>query len=152
MTPSQIGERAEAAVLAALVCAGKQVLVPFGGQRRYDLAYEESGRLVKVQCKSGRERKGVIEFRTFSVGRGPARDYRGEADLFGVYCHDRDEVYMVPVADVPPRSAHLRVLPTRNGQESRIRWASDYLLTRQAKLAPGSCAVHPGRKAPRLFR
>ena|SRR5687768_4706586 len=93
MMPSEIGERAEAAVLAALTCAGKQVLVPFGGQRRYELAYEEAGRFVRVQCKSGRERSGAIVFRTYSVGRGPARDYREEVDVFGVYCHERGEVY-----------------------------------------------------------
>ena len=129
MTPSQIGERAEAAVLAALVRAGKQVLVPFGGQRRYDLVFEEDGRLVKVQCKSGRERKGAIVFRTYSVGRGPARDYLEDADIFGVCCHDRNEVYLVPVSEVPPRGAHLRLSRARNGQQSGVRWASRYLLT-----------------------
>jgi hypothetical protein len=128
MTPSQIGERAEAAVLAALSCAGKEVLLPFGGQRRYDLAYEEGGRLTKVQCKSGRARKGVIEFRTYSVGRGPARDYREDADVFGVYCHDRREVYLVPVEDVPSRSAYLRLDTPRNGQHLRVRWAAKYLI------------------------
>lgn len=128
MTPSQIGERAEAAVLAALVCAGKQVLVPFGGQRRYDLAFEEAGRLVKVQCKSGRERKGAIVFRTYSVGRGPAKDYREDVDIFGVYCHDRGEIYLVPVGDVPSRGAHLRLSPARNGQQAGVRWASRYRL------------------------
>lgn len=129
MTPSEIGERAEAAVLAALASAGKHVLMPFGGQRRYDLAYEEAGRLVKVQCKSGRERKGAIIFRTHSVGRGPPMDYREDVDVFGVYCHDRGEVYLVPVGDVPPRGAHLRVNPARNGQLSGVRWAAPYLLT-----------------------
>jgi hypothetical protein len=114
--------------LAALVRAGKEVLVPFGGHRRYDLAYEEGGRLIKVQCKSGRERSGAITFRTYSVGRGPAKDYRGDVDVFGVYCHDRGEVYLVPVKDVPFRAAHLRLSPARNGQESGVRWAAGYLL------------------------
>ena len=128
MTPSQVGERAEAAVLAALACSGKEVLLPFGGQRRYDLAFVEDGRLWKVQCKAGRERNGVIQFRTYSVGRGPCRDYAEDADLFGVYCHERQEVYLVPVSDVPSRGAHLRLKPPLNGQVSGIRWASDYLL------------------------
>ena len=47
MTPSQVGERAEAAVMAALAAAGKRILAPFG-QQRYDLAFEENGRIVKV--------------------------------------------------------------------------------------------------------
>jgi hypothetical protein len=61
------------------------------------------------------------------VGR-TRRDYRGEADLFGIYCHDREEVYVVPVEDVPPRAASLRLAPTRNGQSVGIRSASFYLL------------------------
>lgn len=130
MTPSEIGERSEAAVLAALVCAGKHVLLPFGEQRRYDLAYEEGGRLVKVQCKTGWLRKGAIEFRTQSMVRGSIRDYRADVDLFAVYSHDLRSVYLVPVDDVPFKSrANLRLSPPKNGQQSKIRWASDYLLT-----------------------
>ena len=130
MTPSEVGERAEAAVLAALVAAGKEVFIPFGGHRGYDLAYQEDGNLIKVQCKSGRQRNGAIAFRTYHVG--PARDYREEADVFGVYCHERAEVYLVPVEDVPPRGAHLRLEPAKNGQEAGIRRAENYLLRPEA--------------------
>lgn len=129
MTPSEIGERTEAAVLAALVASGKYVLLPFGGQRRYDLAYEEDGRLVKVQCKTGRIRNGALWFRTHSVVRGSIRDYRTDVDFFGVYSHERGEVYLVPVASVPARAAHLRLDPARNRQQLGIRWAPRYLLS-----------------------
>jgi hypothetical protein len=126
--PSQIGERAEAAVLAALVAAGKDVLLPYG-QRRYDLAFEKDGRLMKVQCKAGLLRNGVLSFRTHSVGRRSLRDYRGDVDLFGVYCHERREVYLVPIGDVPTSSrATLRLSPTRNGQRAGIRQGGPYLL------------------------
>jgi len=125
--PSQIGERAEAAVLAALVAAGKDVLVPFG-QRRYDLAYEDEGRVVKVQCKAGLLQNGFLTFRTHSVGRRELRDYRGEVDFFAVYCHERGEVYLVPIEDVPPSRATLRLSPTLNGQGVGVRHASRYLL------------------------
>ncbi len=54
MKPSEIGERTEIAVMAALVEAGLRVLVPFGGYHRFDLAFEVGDRIVKVQCKSGR--------------------------------------------------------------------------------------------------
>ena len=135
MLPSEIGERSEAAVLGALACAGKQVLVPFGGQRRYDLAFEEGDRLVKVQCKTGREVNGVIVFHTYSLGRGPMRDYRGDVDVFGVYCHSRGEVYLVPVEALPLRTATLRLEPTRNQQRAGVRWASDYLLARHVHVS-----------------
>jgi ArsR family transcriptional regulator len=128
MLPGEIGERTEAAVLAALVQAGKQVVLPFGEQRRYDLAYEEDGRLIKVQCKSGSVRKGAVCFRTHSVGRSSIRDYRGEVDYFGIYCHDRREVYLVPVDELPVRRGSLRVDPPKNGQACGVRHASRYVL------------------------
>ena len=135
LTPSEIGERAEAAVLAALAAAGREVLIPFG-QHRFDFAYEDAGRLVKVQCKTGIYRRGVISFRTHSVSRsGQLRDYRNDdIDFFCVYCHERREVYMVPVADVPFRRGSLRVEPTRNRQKNRIRHAARYLLSIQGHL------------------
>ena len=111
-----------------LAATGKQVLMPLGSHHRYDLAYEEDGKLVKVQCKTGRLRKGALTFRPCSLGRGPARDYRGEVDFFGVVSHEREEIYLVPVADVPARLAHLRLTPAKNGQVSGVRLASDYLL------------------------
>jgi hypothetical protein len=127
MLPSDIGERAEAAILAALAATGKRILLPFG-PRRYDLAYEEAGRLVKVQCKAGSVRKGAVCFRTHSVGRSSVRDYRDDVDFFGVYCHGLNEVYLVPVGDVPLRKASLRVEPALNGQTKGVRMASTYLL------------------------
>lgn len=132
MLPSEIGERAEAAILAALVADGKEILVPFG-QRRYDLAYEEEGRLVKVQCKAGclSKDRAVLNFRTHSVGRNSLRGYHGEVDYFGVYCHERREVYLVPIEGLPKSRATLRLAPPRNGQCSRIRQASNYLVGRR---------------------
>lgn len=99
------------------------MLLPFGEQRRYDLAYEEKGRLVKVQCKTGLLRNGAIEFRTHSIVRGSIRDYRADVDFFAVYSHSLGKVYLVPVNEVPFRSrASLRLTPPRNGQQSKIRW------------------------------
>ncbi len=40
MTPSDIGTRAEIAVMAALADAGQVVVVPLGGHQRYDVAFE----------------------------------------------------------------------------------------------------------------
>ena len=129
MTPSEIGERAEIAVMAALADAGQRVLVPFGGHHRYDVAFEYQGRLVKVQCKDGREKNGVVVLRTCNTTRhGERRDYRGDVDVFGVYCHERNEVYLVPVTHVPRRQAHLRLRPPSNNQGAGIRIAAQYLI------------------------
>ncbi len=54
-------------------------------------------------------------------------DYRGQAD-FGVYCPETDAVYLVPVSEVPLTEGALRVIPTRNNQMRKIRWAKDFEL------------------------
>lgn len=55
-------------------------------------------------------------------------DYRGDADLFGVYCPETRGVYLVPVDEVGKRSCRLRVAPTRNNQRQNVRWARDHEL------------------------
>ena len=125
-------------VLARLVQAGKEILVPFGENQRYDLVIDEGDRFIRVQCKTGRLRKGAISFNTCSVdyhhpnsrgSRPYRRDYCGDAELFGVYCLATDGVYLVPVEDVGRSTASLRIEPTRNGQAKKIRWAKNYLLS-----------------------
>jgi len=116
-------------VILALASLGRDVLVPFG-PRRYDVAFEDGEGLRKVQCKAGRERNGVIQFKTSNTGPGPLRDYCDDAHFFGVYCHARGEVYLVPVADVPSRGAHLRLRPARNGQRAGVRMAAPYLIAK----------------------
>jgi len=131
INPKTIGERSEGMVLAALLRAGKVVLQPFGDNQRYDLVIEDDRKFVRVQCKTGRIKGGAVLFDTCSSqahrGRGK-KDYRGQADVFGVYCPERDEVYLVPVDDVGRTSATLRLEPPKNGQTKGVRLAVEYLL------------------------
>ena len=54
-----VGTQTEATVLAALARYGHQVLLPFGEGYPYDLAVDVAdGRIVRVQCKTGRLRGG----------------------------------------------------------------------------------------------
>ncbi len=108
-------------------------LVPLGENTRFDLVVGLNGRFMSVQCKSGRLRRGAVEFATCSwYGHHPnpkalSRTYDGEIDFFAVYCHETQGVYLVPIGDVPTRShASLRVDPPRNHQRQRIRFAADY--------------------------
>jgi len=128
MKPSEIGDRTELAVMAAIASTGHRVLVPFSSYLRFDIAFDFHGRLIKVQCKSGRELKGAVVFETADRTAGVGRDYRDDADLFGVYCHGRQEAYLVPVNDVPRRSASLRLTVPRNKQKAGIRMAEPYLV------------------------
>jgi hypothetical protein len=72
--------------------------------------------------------QGALCFQTCSNTANVRVDYRGQIDAFGVYSPELDRVYLVPVDDVSLRGCHLRIEPTRNGQQVGIRWASDYII------------------------
>jgi hypothetical protein len=128
---SRLGNIAQGAVISALLQVGKNVLLPLNDDQRYDLVIEAGDQFLKIQCKYGRVIGGAVFFRTssFNISTG-SRDYRGDADYFGVYCRELGTCYLVPVEDTPLRACHLRVSPSRNNQSRGIRWAQDYLIAR----------------------
>jgi len=129
MNPKLTGEKSEARIIAALLQEDLPVLKPFGDSQRYDLVMELDGRFLRIQCKTGRLVRGAIEFQTCSsyAHRGLGRkDYRGQADLFAVYCPDNDKTYVVPVEAVGRAKCSLRVEAARNGQRNRTRDAATY--------------------------
>ncbi len=128
MTPSQIGERAEAALIDALVQAGKIVYLPFGGSQRADLVFEDERGLHRVQVKNGVLGDRVISFATCSNTKNVPKDYRGQIEYFGVYCHELQAAFLVPVAEVPLRAGRLRIGAVRNNQQRGIRWAEQFRL------------------------
>lgn len=141
---SSIGNKTEAMVLAALVHIGYSPLLPFGGGHPYDIALDVGDRLLRVQCKTGRLlEEGVVFFPTASQRRDMSyRSYQGDVDLFGVYCPGTQQVYLVPIEDVPEQSAYLRVTPTKNGQTRGVRWAKDYVIW------PVAATMAPTRAGP----
>lgn len=134
MNTKTVGDKTEAKVLAALLEVYPTVLIPFGDNQRYDFVFEDvDGSFLKVQCKTGRYRNGVIIFNAYSNtrkdGQTVATKYSGEVDYFGIVCPDFVEVYLVPIADVGNSSkGHLRVDPTKNGQDYGSKWAKDYVI------------------------
>jgi hypothetical protein len=135
VNPKDLGERTEAVVIAELVKLGFHVLLPFGDNRRYDVVLEHHGRFIRLQCKTGRLRRGRIEFRTASTVYQPEgatkrfRPYHGEADAFVVYCWETDAVYVVPIDEVGSWNCFLRVDAASNGQVRNVRLAADHVLT-----------------------
>ena len=129
-TPSEVGERAELAVAAALRLAGKRVYLPFfAADSRVDLIYEDDDGFHRVQCKTSRlVGDDVVSFWTCSNTNRVRKDYRGEVDVFGVYSPQLDQVFIVPVDHAPLRGCYLRLTPARNGQSKGVHWARDYLL------------------------
>jgi hypothetical protein len=127
------GAVAEGAVLAALLAAGKTVLVPFGAQS-YDLVFEDDG-FHRVQVKSGRDYGGTLVFHGFSrtgAARRTGRSYAGRVDYFGVYLPTTRACYLIPMAEMPigPNAqGYFRLRPTKNNQAKGIKMASQFLIT-----------------------
>jgi hypothetical protein len=120
--------------MVALQSAGYSILEPFGENTRFDLVVDDGHRLLKLQCKSGRLRRGTVEFNAcshYGHHRNPTqvrRSYAGEIDAFGVYCHDTGGVYVVPVDVCGNVHVSLRVQPPANNQAIGIKWAADFEL------------------------
>lgn len=138
MNTKQIGNKTEAAVLVALLNVYPTVLMPFGDNERYDLVFvDHDGAFLRVQCKTGRYRKGCIVFNTCSMGTdrkaGERRTYEGEIDYFGVVCPDFNDVYLVPIADVGSSECSLRIDPVETRYSSKVKWAKDYLIYNPCK-------------------
>jgi hypothetical protein len=126
------GDLSEAMILAAFLRAGRVVLKPISNGERYDLVIDNrDGTFSRVQCKTGRLRNGGIIFPTCSTGNGKdgigrRRDYRGQADIFAIFCPDNNLIYLMPVDEVPLREACLRIDPPRKkGRPGRFM-ATDY--------------------------
>ena len=130
MRTGEKGNVSEAKILAAFVDAGYYVSVPFGSGHKYDLVIDDSTRLFRVQCKTGRVKNGVLIFSAYSQsGNGSVKmNYRGLADLFAVLNPEDDKVYLVPVDEVGVTDVSLRLAPTLNHQTQKVRWAEPYLL------------------------
>ena len=127
-----VGQRTEGAILGELVRRGYHVLSRSASNSRYDLVMDIEGKFVRAQCKTGRLRDGCVVFSARSVQsntrRAATRGYRGEIEIFLVYCEATGQIYSVPVEDVGACHIYLRVDAPRNNQARRIRWAKDYEL------------------------
>ena len=131
--PKDVGDRSTLAVMFALQAAGYSLYVPFGENTRADLIIDDGERLQRVQCKTGRLRKGCVVFKVCSAYAHhphpavPKRDYRGEVDCFAVYCRETGGVYLVPIEDLDIGwAASLRVEAAKNNQRRGIRNAARY--------------------------
>ena len=131
MQTREKGNLTEAKILVALLAAGYLVSRPFGEGHKYDFIIDDSVSLRRVQCKTGRVKKGALLFNSYSQsGNGATkRGYHGLADLFAVLNPESGEVYLVPVASFGTTGVTLRLIPTLSGQVQNINWAVDYLLT-----------------------
>lgn len=117
------GDVTKLAVALALAKRGEHVLMPFSEGERYDLAIDRGGALYRVQCKTGRLRRGAVLFKVCSHGpRSTPRTYVGHVEAFGVYCREINRTFLVPIDAVSHIKgvARLRIEPRRskNGRDA----------------------------------
>jgi PD-(D/E)XK endonuclease len=133
--PKTKGDLSTLAIILALRTNGFDVSVPFGENTRYDLIIDDGTTLGRVQCKTGRLRRGAVIFNACSYyahhpnPKVTYRNYLGQIDFFAVCCRETSQVYLIPIGDIPlGRAGTLRVDPPRNNQRRRIRFARDYAI------------------------
>ena len=136
------GNVAELKIAAAAADLGVGVLRPVTEHERYDLVFDVDGQLLRVQCKWGTLKDGVIRAHLAGSRVSPTRGYvrstydSSEIDMIAIYVQALDRCYVVPVDAIDARTALcLRIDPPRNGQRGAINWAVDYELGAVAQLA-----------------
>jgi hypothetical protein len=140
LTPTEKGAIAEAKIYAAAVEAGIVVARPLTEGNRYDLIFDVGTRLLRVQCKWANRQGDVVVVRTRTCRCTPSgyvwTTYAAdEVDGIAAYCPDLDACFYIPIADIAGKAAtHLRLVPTRNGQQAGVTMARDYRLGAVAQL------------------
>lgn len=127
MNSKKVGDVSVANIIAKLLEFGYVVSVPFGDSLRYDLIVDIGVRLLRVQCKTARIQNDYLLYNHTSIttknGKRVSISYTNEEiDLLLVWSPDLCKVYSVPLEEF----AQLRLEPTKNGQQAKVRWAKDY--------------------------
>lgn len=128
------GDLTEAVVIAELKRRCIPVSLPFGDNERYDLIIETPAEeLLRVQVKTGWLSVGKVQFHAKSQHTNSQgntyKPYDDDVDLFLVYCHEIDMLYLVQ-ADVFEGSISLRVEEPKI-ENRRINWAHEFEFDRR---------------------
>jgi hypothetical protein len=126
LTTDQKGNIAELAIAAEAIALGIDVYRPVGEGGRYDLIFEISDSLWRIQCKWAPRHGDVVVLRCYSCRRNREglvrRKYQpGEVDAFAAYCPDTNRCYFLPYASFAGRTqVQLRLAPSKNNQAEGI--------------------------------
>jgi hypothetical protein len=129
------GDLAELMVATDLLRRGCKVALPYGEDWDYDLILRRGAALERVQVKYTESDGTVITVRCTSVSltNGKVRAVKHytptTVDWLAVYDRTTDRCYYVPSSELGKgrRMLSLRVAPTLNNQQRRIRHAESYL-------------------------
>ncbi len=129
MNTYQKGNLSEAVITARLLEAGYDVLIPVGGGHRYDLVINTKDGFKKIQVKTARITNNCVIFNTCSNNKGYKRkSYHGDIDLFGVYCKELNECYLIPVEKTGVSAMRLKINLTKNNQVKGINYKDSFKL------------------------
>ena len=134
MNSNTKGAVAEQAIVLAATKLGVPVLKPVAEHGRTDLGLEIGGELWRVQVKWGQlSSAGDVVIVRLGTCRCTPRGYirrtysKQEVDLFAVYCGDLDRCFLLSAELLANKTyLHLRLIPSRNGQQSCINLADDF--------------------------
>jgi hypothetical protein len=98
-------------------------------------AQGKGAQLIRIQCKTAQvsSDKTCLLFNAFNLGgegKRQKRDYRGQAEKFGIYSSETRKVYLIPVDECSVNQTSLRLELTgkqgKNQYSDGVRWAKDY--------------------------
>lgn len=106
--------------------------IPFSGSCRYDLIVDIDDRLYKIQCKSSSysEDEGVLKMsatRSTTNTQKTTRYTYSEKEVDYFYTSWKEYGFLIPISEVSTEK-YLRVKPPKNGVQSTMSIASDYLI------------------------
>ncbi len=126
------GDLGVAKAYADLVSQGFMVLFPATEHAPFDLVAYRDGRFHRVQVKYRALRRGGVSVRFRSVwndrhGTHMVPVDKSELEAVCIYCPETDECYYLRPDDYK-EDVTLRVAAARNGQQHRVRLASQFRL------------------------
>ena len=147
MNSKVVGDVSEAAVIAALLKSGMNVLMPFGDRNRYDVVVERDVKFERIQIKTGRQKGKVVIFNTKSstrvCGKRVDKGYEGQIESFAVYHRELDRVYVVPVKLAAKGNSRLRLGPRGGpGCGPQCAYAEDFILRGISSVQPEQPTVY----------
>lgn len=130
------GDIAEAKVIADVLTRGHKVAIPYGDNWVTDLVVQRGPWLQRLQVKYVKSNGEYMEAKPTSIisNKGRVQETRQyvETDFewFVIYDATTDKCYYLPssVCGNGRWSIRLRLTPAKNGQETGVRWAKDFLV------------------------
>lgn len=135
VAPKKVGDKSYYKFITKCMFNDWTISQPLGDCTRYDCVLDRGNGLERVQVKTGRYKKGRVEFAVAStnhyvkdgkVVHAKRTNYRGQIESFGVYCFELDKCYLIPVDEVGINRGFLRVDEMRSKNGNKILWAKDF--------------------------